>query len=431
MNNAGSITQLIQNAVGNLVGTTDPNQNPTTTHDHDPLHRLQQTIDALGNPTDYQYDNNDRLIQVKAPNNATTDYLYDDLGNLLKETGADRGSIQYRHDPAGNITSRTDARGITALYQYDNLNRITFIDYPDTEEDIHYSYDNCLNGIGHLCQIIDQSGITQYQYDSYGNITQQLKTEQSENLEIQYSYDAADRLISMRYPNGRIVDYHRDIIGKVNSINTEDQGITTLLADTLSYRADGLLTSLRYGNGIQETRDHDNAGRLTCRQQGNLPQQCYHYDANGNILNIDQVANNSDYNYDSLDRLILANKHNQQYQYSLDENGNRTERLLNGNLENYTLVQDNNQILSIESENSSHTYSYDANGNIIDDGHNQYHYGANNRLTEVTRNDVIIARYTYNAYGQRSKKDINGTITRYLYNQNGQLIAEITQGQNA
>ncbi len=425
LNSAGSITQLINDAVGNLVTRTDPNQNPTTTHSYDPLHRLQQTIDALGNPTDYQYDTNDRLIQVKAPNDATTDYLYDDLGNQLEESGADRGSILYSHDSAGNITSRTDARDITTLYQYDQLNRVTVIDYPGTEEDIRYSYDNCLNGIGQLCKVTDQSGITEYQYDNFGNRTQQLKTEQTDTQKIKYHYDAADRLISQHYPSDRIVNFHRNSIGQVDKIEVENQGVTMLIADTIHYRADGLITSLSYGNGRQETRSYDDAGRLSCKQLNNLPEQCYQYDANGNILNIDQQANDSTYGYDSLDRLILANKNNQQIEYGLDSNGNRTDKQVDANNESYTTAQESNQLLNRVSNNNTHNYSYDASGNITNDGQNQYHYGANNRLTKVTRGSSTIAQYTYNAQGQRSSKMVGGIVTHYLYDQSGRLISEL------
>jgi YD repeat-containing protein len=91
---AGSITQLVFDAVGNLTSETDPNGNPATTHTPDPLNRLVNTIDRIGGQTDYAYDVNDRLKTVIAPgtsgNRATTQYVYDDLGNLLKETSPDR-----------------------------------------------------------------------------------------------------------------------------------------------------------------------------------------------------------------------------------------------------------------------------------------------------------------------------------------------------
>ena len=48
INNAGNITQLINDAVGNLTRETDPNNNPATRHTPDALSRLVQTIDRRG-----------------------------------------------------------------------------------------------------------------------------------------------------------------------------------------------------------------------------------------------------------------------------------------------------------------------------------------------------------------------------------------------
>jgi len=60
INNGGSVTQLINDAVGNLNTQTDPNANPSTSHSFDALNRLNNTIDALTNNTGYQYQPTDR-----------------------------------------------------------------------------------------------------------------------------------------------------------------------------------------------------------------------------------------------------------------------------------------------------------------------------------------------------------------------------------
>ncbi len=127
VNTAGSLTQQLHDAVGNLTQQTDPNNNPPTTNSYDALNRLLQTINALGGSTTYGYHVNDKLAQIQAPNGATTQYQYDDLGNLLQETSPDRGTTAYSYDSAGNLLSQTDARGITTAYRYDALNRLTAI----------------------------------------------------------------------------------------------------------------------------------------------------------------------------------------------------------------------------------------------------------------------------------------------------------------
>ena len=116
VNTGGSVTQMINDAVGNLSRQTDPNENPTTRHDYDALDRLTETIDALTNDTHYKYNVADQVQEVEAPNGATTVYEYDDLGNRTKEISPDRGTTTYRHDDAGNVIRITDARGISVDY---------------------------------------------------------------------------------------------------------------------------------------------------------------------------------------------------------------------------------------------------------------------------------------------------------------------------
>ena len=66
INNGGSITQLINDAVGNLSNQEDPNGNPSD-NQYDALDRLHNTVDALTNDTSYQYNVADQLTQVTAP----------------------------------------------------------------------------------------------------------------------------------------------------------------------------------------------------------------------------------------------------------------------------------------------------------------------------------------------------------------------------
>ena len=155
-----------------------------------------------------------------AANGATTQYRYDDLGNQLSETSPDRGTISYGYDEAGNVTTKTDARNITAQYRYDALGRLTTIDLPGTDEDTTFSYDTCSNGLGRLCQITDQSGTTQYSYDAYGNLAQQHKTELGHTYTTAYSYDSLDRLSTLTHPDGRIINYQRDSLGRTSEIST-------------------------------------------------------------------------------------------------------------------------------------------------------------------------------------------------------------------
>ena len=267
LNAAGSLTQTVFDAVGNLRSETDPNNNPATLHTPDALNRLIQTLDRLDGVTDYSYDINDRLTQVTTPGNpgnrATTQYSHDDLGNLLKEIPPDRGTTNYSHDPAGNVTGTTDARGIATVYNYDALNRLTAIDYPGASEDISFTYDSgagCSFGIGRLCRTVDESGTRTFAYDAYGNLQGEtwLELTQGGNHATAYTHDLGNRWLSLTRPGGQDTAWGRDGVGRIASLTTA----STILLSDRQYRADGLVTGGVYGNGLRDVYDYDLQGRL-------------------------------------------------------------------------------------------------------------------------------------------------------------------------
>src|SRR5712692_6418848 len=275
------ITQQLHDALGNLLKETDPNNqnasNPVhTDYSYDPLNRLTQSVDRLSGQTTYTYDSNDRPTTITAPNGLTTQYRYDDLGNLLQEQSPSRGTLTYTYDPAGNALSLTDARGIILNYSYDALNRITQLDAPGIDDDIIYTYDSapgCANGIGRLCQVLDNSGVTAYSYDPFGNLSQQTKTELRVTYTTQYTYDAGNRISTITYPDGRTLTYTRDSIGRITDISLTVGNTITSLLNSLSYRADGLIKSQTYDNGLTETRSYDTQARLTSQSVGSVMSQ--------------------------------------------------------------------------------------------------------------------------------------------------------------
>ena len=432
INTGGSITQMVKDAVGNLTAQTDPNDHPASHSHYDALDRLNQYIDALGGQTDYDYNHQDQLIQVTAPNGAATQYQYDDLGHRLSETGPDRGHIRYTYDEAGNMISQTDARGITATYQYDELNRLLVIDYPGTDEDIYYQYDTCINGMGRLCQITDQSGITDYEYNGYGSIVTHSKMELNNTYITDYEYDKADRIIKMTYPSGREVDYYRNVIGRVERISAT--GVANDLVYNRRYRADGQVKEQYWGNGLIETRAYDSQGRLTRQVIGEVETIDYDYDANGNVITLERITdpnnNNSTrhwgYDYDALDRLMGDLKgnpedHTDDYRYTYDGNGNRVTE----NTTTYTTTTNSNQLSHIENA----LITYDAAGNRLTGPDNQsYVYNLAGRLREYQENDQTEAVYTYNAQGQRTRKVEGNKTTLYHYDLSGLLISEQVMG---
>jgi RHS repeat-associated protein len=395
INAGGSLTQQIHDALGNLITQTDPNNatagSPVNTnYSYDALNRLIQTFDRLGSPVAYSYDVNDKITQIIPSNGISTRYAYDDLGNLLQEQSPTRGTTTYIHNDAGQVLSRTDADGIMVAYAYDALGRLTQMDYPGVDDDISYVFDSapgCTNGIGRLCMVTDASGITRYAYDGFGNMTQETKTELGVTYTIQYAYDAANQLTAITYPDGRTITYTRNLAGRVTDVTLANNGITTNLLSAITTRADGLIKSQTFGNGLTETRTYDLQGRLTNQNVGSETRS-YTYDTNGNLITIPSTT----YGYDLIDRLVQAALGTESTSYLYEGNGDLLYKTSS----------------SPNPPPRDDVFTYDAPGH----------------LTQYKKGGVVKGSYVYDYHNLRTRKSSASGIAVYHYDQHGNLIAE-------
>ncbi len=141
---------------------------------------------------------------------------------------------------------------------------------------------------------------------------------------------------------------------------------------------------------------YDLDGRLISQTLGN-GQRTLTYNPNGNITAISGDTNQT-YGYDTLNRLTAANDDANSLAWEYDANGNRLSQDNSGTVTAYTLDPASNRLTAI----AATTYSYDANGNLINDGNHTYQYDAQNRLIAIDNGDT--AEYHYNPLGQRILK---------------------------
>lgn len=437
INTSGSITSLVTDAVGNVSRTTDPKQNPDTSHSFDNLNRLTQTIDALTNTTAYQYNVADQLTKVTSPNGSVTQYEYDDLGNQTKEISADRGTTTYTYDAAGNVTSMTDARGITLTYQYDALNRLTQLDSPTARHRAHYKYDAgnsnyCTNNsVGRVCRVRDSSGREFLDYDAWGNIVRVRRSVQGfDGLLVgayitDYSYDAANRVSSIQYPSGRSVSFTRDAVGRLTGVDTQDaDGNTDTIVSNRVYRADGLWTSQSYDNGLTQTKQYDKQGRLISHLADDYSRD-YIYDANGNIISADAIDNSQerDYGYDVLDRLTSESDsiRNLIRDYQYDANGNREQFSEAAQFSSLTYQADTNRLTAVNSA----AITLDTSGRTLSDASGRsFTYDDLGRLEQVELGGQVVGQYLYDHQQLRTQKLTSDGLTVYHYDLSGNVIAE-------
>ncbi len=427
---------------GNIQTITDPN-NANSNNLFDDANRLIQTTDRLNGVTTFDYNVDDRIERVTAPNGVVTNYTYDVLGRMLTESSPDRGSSSYTYDQANNLLTASDARGVVTTYSYDVLERVTAKTFSGLNngknEDVIYTYDTCLFGEGRLCSRDDESGAYDYVFDAFGNLSQVVHNELGINYTTSYTYDNGDNVASTTLPSGRTINYGRDGVRRVQSIDTVVNGQTQVVVNNAEYRGDNQLTSLTFGNGLVDARSYDVQGRLLAQSLASGPtvldERTYDYDPNSNLESRTGTVQSSSYTYDSLDRLTQDSAAGDSpLAYTYDPNGNReTRQSQNGALDEVlTYKTFSNRLL---------TRAITQSGLLPEDFANlsvkTFVYNKANRLYQIKEelvddlNPPVIAEYLYNDEGLRTQKTLfneNGSTstTIYHYDQIGMLISETT-----
>jgi len=439
-----SINERILDENSNLINIIDPNGN-SSTNQYDAFNRLDNNTHRENGTTQYSYDDQDRITQVIAPNGVITDYTYDILSRRTQETSSDRGSISYTYDLANNVTSITEGRGITAIMSYDELERLVVKTYPNTiagkVENVSFTYDSCDFGLSKLCNRTDESGSYSYTYDAYGNLSKTTFVEtQGTNYITSYQYDDGDRLSQMTLPSGRVIDYQRDGVRRLQQIDTTLNGVAQNIVRDIQYRGDNQQIQATFGNDLIDTRTYDLQGRLNNQQLATLgntviDQRSYSYDKNSNILNIGTNAEDNVYGYDKLDRIIADTSNNNPnvnstpISFSYDLNNNRLSKALQDtSLETLYQQQSNTNRISLVDAVQTGVTPIEAlpNRNMV--------YNNVGRLYQLIEDGTLKADYLYNDAGQRTRKTIYqadgitvDSITIYHYDQMGYLVTETTQ----
>ena len=397
----------------------------------DGLDRLTQITDALSGITKFNYDHADRLINVTDPTGLSTQYNYDKVGNLLSLISPDIGQATNTYDEADNLLTSTDARGITATNNYDGLHRLIGVTYPNTLENLSLSYDdtsNGNNGIGRLTGFSDQSGHSEFQYDTKGQLINERYTLEGKAYSAAYQYDAAGKLIQFTYPSGRVVNYSYNALGEVLTVTTAFAGITKPLATNISYFPFGPMQSMTYGNGLILTQSFDHNYRLLTKEVNGLAKFNFTYSAIDNIIALTDDLNggeNQSFAYDPLYRLTSATGGYGDLAYSYDKVGNRLTETDDGVTDSYAYATDSHHLKSVIGENNT-VFTYDAAGNTLRKNGMTFVYNDRGRMTQAINNNGIISNYLYNAEGERVVKKVGSVIIHFHYDLAGQLIAETT-----
>jgi RHS repeat-associated protein len=502
---------------GNLIGTWVSAKDPAGKEMRsvtDSLGRLvradEATTNGLGTPespnqpTFYTYDLLGKLRKV-TQGEQTRYFAFDSLGRLIRAknveqdantqlpaytdpiTGNSQWSQAFTYDNNSNIVSQITARNITITNGYDALNRVVTRNYSDgTTPAVNYFYDG--KGLsqvpdfskGKLTKVTNTVSENRFvSFDVLGKVLTSQQITDGQTYETVYTYDNFGKLVSEKYPSGRVVTNSFDSLGRLASVSSKANQTATprVYANGFGYNDKGVLNRMRLGNGLWEGVKFNNQFQTTeltlgtSASNGNRLKLEYDYGTttnNGNVrsqtITVPTVGSSQgfiatqSYEYDELNRIKSAvetsnSQTNWQQHFRYDRYGNRTviteqnrvgqEAFTTNSIVglNPDINIANNRI--VPKPNSSEQYQFDASGNMIRDAvGNVYSYDAENHQTqyfESTNTQTPKAKYFYDGDGRRVKKIVRvqsgqqtvDETTLFVYDGGGALVAEYTQNAPA
>ena len=274
--------------------------------------------------TTYEYNPLDQVTKITDHGGNTFHYGYDSLGQKTIQDDPDSGHWIYTYDATGNLITQTDARGRTTTFSYDSLGRKTLTNYP-TDTDIFNFYDETVKGT--LSRVVKGSDTVSYTYDNRLRKTQETRVMDGYTWNTQYQYDDLDRVKSVTYPTGEVVQYSytsRGVLGSVPGI-----------LPAITYNELGKITKKTFANSISTNLEYNTTDyrlkRILITGKQDLS---YAYDNVGNVKSInDQIKGLSQvFTYDNLNRLTSADQSGGYgfITYEYTPLGNLVQKIVNG-----------------------------------------------------------------------------------------------------
>lgn len=437
-----SYNYFTKNTFGQYVlktTTTDPQGNQTEVI-YDALRRI--VSESIQNPLGeklqerhFSYDlngNRTKAIEtVFIPGELPKDFIsifeYNQDHQLIHHIEA-FGTAKEKHtrwayNEAGQKARHIKPDGVEILYTYDPKGRLqTFC---STDRSVSYRYRYHANGLPSEIEDLNTNTTTFRLYDEIGR----LATEALGNdITMHYSYDNLGRPTLVTLSNQSQIAYTYKGPYLYQIIRQSPSGKVLYTHTYQEYDLAGNCTKeiLIKGGGVLE-RTYDKLGRLLSTVSDQWQETGLQYDPLGNLVKRDLKDSLGEevfsYTYDELSRL-RSEEGGSAHSYIYDSANNRRQKdgFSNEINDQHLLISD-----------STDTYAYDANGNLIlKEGNGntiRYAYDALDRLVSAEINGRSI-EFTYDAFNRRLTKKIwleggQFDILNFLYLGQNEIGAQV------
>jgi YD repeat-containing protein len=296
-------------------------------------------------------------------------------------------------------------------YEYDSRGNLGFIDDLVNSVGTRYTYDSA----NRLSKVTNTLGnITSYGYDVLNNISSLVETVNGSYFAVNYTYNKDNMPKDITY-NGTWSKFSYNYIeagstatiGRLNSVKATING-TDRFTTTYSYEPGA------NGSSTSRIASVDNNGAAIN----------YTYDENGNIRTMTTGGGTRTYQYNELNELIREDDpiagRTTRYYYNIG--GNITKKEIYAYTDpantpsnpldtiNYGYSDSNwkDKLTSYDGV----SLSYDAIGNLTNDGTYTYGWVEGTRLASMSKSGQNIS-FKYNDTGIRTEKTVNGVTTKY------------------
>ncbi|MEZ2418491.1 hypothetical protein [Luteibacter sp. RCC_6_2] len=383
---------------------------------------IVQTIDRdiLGAPNSISqggvtrllfYDVNHRLCRTVDPESGHNVIAYDVGGNVAWNYRGNLASASgCAYDQIGSVGRTVNG--------YDEMGRLTSVIYPSSSgtATATFSYDLT----GKLQSSTNGEVQWVYGYNNRGLMTTEQLSVDGHSWPLQYTYDFNGNLASTVYPDGKIVAYQPDSLGRPTQVGAYVGGVI--------YLPNGVVAGYTMANGAAYTADVNIRGLLGGYSYGTaaniVVSQRYSYDDAGNIIRQDDVLGQRTkvFSYDEVNRLLEADAPGlwgiEKYAY---DGINNVVQVTRGEATDVYHYNGLNQLTSVDTDGvSMHVFTYDDRGNMIIRDGKTLRFDLADRLAQYDGS----ASYLYDASGRRVRKMAGGATTYYAYGNSGKLLFE-------
>jgi RHS repeat-associated protein len=461
----GHETSYTYDVLNRLWKVTNP-LGKVTEYGYDALGNRTSLIDANNQTTFFNYDLANRLDIIDYPSGmADVDFGYDPLGRLI---GVDDGlgHTTWVYDNLNRITSIIDPFNKTVGYGYDDDGKRTSITYPSpVSKTITYQY----NTLDQLTGVLDGTTLlADYTYDIAGRL---IETALGNGVTSTIGYDPSGQLTSLTYATGGQMpqedglqqvaySYQYDATGNRDHVEETQFFSTHFTYLPVILKADTSVQMQITGDALEDAGSISGMSPLdgypppasdsllqpeTQEDTPSSPDNAYPapevtsagdgtsffqgaWDFLVNLFTVDTptVSAHSDlqsaypappagggsapasnqtitYGYDALHRLISADyTGGLSYSYTYDKVGNRSSQIVGGVNTAYTY-----DAADRLTNAGGIAFTWDDNGNLLNDGIYSYNYDFANRLTGVNNQESSFT-FGYDGLDNRYQQTVNG-----------------------